>query len=296
LRRSFGAAMLTFLLVAIAVAGPVDPSIGVCTRKDEFAKRQAALDPLVAALGRETKTSKKRGLEKKLVKAAAKDIECLMRYREPALVPVLAEVATSSKKWFVRTRALYALKMIGDRAAVPAAAKSLDDRDEMVREAAASALGAVKSGMDAHEAFGRGDVPAVLAMLDDSIAWREAEGNPYQPSGEAWVGPEAVLENLVPQTAEVDRHTFFHLREDGGTRISSAFKVCRAILETHYNPMEWNVYLFHFSDGDNSSEADSAFKALHAKQRGPGSFFRTTWDRRSSLPSEMPAQSCGFSI
>lgn len=47
-----------------------------------------------------------------------------------------------------------------------------------------------------YQAFGRGDVPAVLALFDASIAWREAEGNPYMPSGEAWVGPEAVLENL----------------------------------------------------------------------------------------------------
>jgi hypothetical protein len=56
---------------------------------------------------------------------------------------------------------------------------------------------------------------------------------------------------------EVDRETFFHLREDGGTKISSAFKVCRDLLERHYDPNEWNTYLFHFSDGDNSSESDS---------------------------------------
>ena len=56
---------------------------------------------------------------------------------------------------------------------------------------------------------------------------------------------------------EVDRETFFHVREDGGTKISSAFKCCHELLEKHYNPDEWNVYLFHFSDGDNSSESDS---------------------------------------
>jgi uncharacterized sporulation protein YeaH/YhbH (DUF444 family) len=56
---------------------------------------------------------------------------------------------------------------------------------------------------------------------------------------------------------EVDRETFFHLREDGGTKISSAFKCCRELLDKHYNAEEWNMYLFHFSDGDNSSESDS---------------------------------------
>jgi uncharacterized sporulation protein YeaH/YhbH (DUF444 family) len=56
---------------------------------------------------------------------------------------------------------------------------------------------------------------------------------------------------------EVDRETFFRLREDGGTKISSAFKRCKEMLDKHYSPDEWNIYLFHFSDGDNSSEADS---------------------------------------
>ena len=56
---------------------------------------------------------------------------------------------------------------------------------------------------------------------------------------------------------EVDRETFFHLREDGGTKISSAFKICRELLDRHYDTSEWNIYLFHFSDGDNSSESDS---------------------------------------
>ncbi|MBU0637674.1 MAG: DUF444 family protein [Planctomycetes bacterium] len=56
---------------------------------------------------------------------------------------------------------------------------------------------------------------------------------------------------------EVERDVFFRLREDGGTKISSAFNCCRDLLDKHYAPDEWNIYLFHFSDGDNSSEADS---------------------------------------
>lgn len=59
------------------------------------------------------------------------------------------------------------------------------------------------------------------------------------------------------RAGEVDRDTFFRIREDGGTRISSAFKAAKDIIEAHYSPLEWNIYLFHFSDGDNSSESDS---------------------------------------
>ncbi len=59
------------------------------------------------------------------------------------------------------------------------------------------------------------------------------------------------------RASEVDRDTFFRIREDGGTRISSAFRLAKELTEGHYPATEWNVYLFHFSDGDNSSESDS---------------------------------------
>lgn len=59
------------------------------------------------------------------------------------------------------------------------------------------------------------------------------------------------------QAQEVDRPTFYSVREDGGTRISSAYQKCLDILQASYAPQEWNIYLFHFSDGDNSSEADN---------------------------------------
>jgi sporulation protein YhbH len=56
---------------------------------------------------------------------------------------------------------------------------------------------------------------------------------------------------------EVDRDTFFRTRESGGTMISSAYKLAAEILDQDYPPSEWNVYLFHFSDGDNWSVDDT---------------------------------------
>jgi len=47
-----------------------------------------------------------------------------------------------------------------------------------------------------YDAFGRGDIPAVLGAMSPGIKWYQAENNPYRPSGEAWVGPDAVLNNL----------------------------------------------------------------------------------------------------
>ncbi len=56
---------------------------------------------------------------------------------------------------------------------------------------------------------------------------------------------------------EVDEETFFKTRESGGTLISSAYKLCREIIQEDYNPSEWNIYPFHFSDGDNWSTDDT---------------------------------------
>lgn len=56
---------------------------------------------------------------------------------------------------------------------------------------------------------------------------------------------------------EVDRETFFHTRESGGTLISTAYKLCLKIIEESYPWSEWNIYPFHFSDGDNWSGSDT---------------------------------------
>ncbi len=55
----------------------------------------------------------------------------------------------------------------------------------------------------------------------------------------------------------VDRDTFFRTKESGGTIISSAYKKALEVLEADYPADEWNVYCFHFSDGDNWSNQDN---------------------------------------
>jgi hypothetical protein len=57
---------------------------------------------------------------------------------------------------------------------------------------------------------------------------------------------------------EVDEHTFFHTRESGGTMISSAYRLAAQIIEDDYPASEWNIYPFHFSDGDNWSVDDTS--------------------------------------
>ncbi|MDP6955803.1 MAG: DUF444 family protein, partial [Planctomycetota bacterium] len=56
---------------------------------------------------------------------------------------------------------------------------------------------------------------------------------------------------------EVDQDTFFHLRESGGTKISSAYELCLERIQSDYRPEDWNIYPFHYSDGDNWSARDT---------------------------------------
>jgi uncharacterized sporulation protein YeaH/YhbH (DUF444 family) len=53
---------------------------------------------------------------------------------------------------------------------------------------------------------------------------------------------------------EVDEETFYRTRESGGTRISSAYKVCIDLIDKQLPASEWNIYCFQFSDGDNWGE------------------------------------------
>jgi uncharacterized sporulation protein YeaH/YhbH (DUF444 family) len=56
---------------------------------------------------------------------------------------------------------------------------------------------------------------------------------------------------------EVDRDTFFRIRESGGTVISSAYELAQQILIERFPPQDWNLYLFHFTDGENYSRQDT---------------------------------------
>lgn len=57
---------------------------------------------------------------------------------------------------------------------------------------------------------------------------------------------------------EVDEDSFFRIRESGGTSIRSAYSLCKEIIEKDYPINEWNIYPFHFSDGDNWDSRDTS--------------------------------------
>jgi uncharacterized protein len=59
------------------------------------------------------------------------------------------------------------------------------------------------------------------------------------------------------EAREVDEDAFFNLGESGGTKVSSAYQLALEIVEERFNPSQWNIYPFHFSDGDNWGEVDN---------------------------------------
>jgi sporulation protein YhbH len=67
---------------------------------------------------------------------------------------------------------------------------------------------------------------------------------------------EIVFITCHTEAKEVEEHDFFGLGESGGTRMSEAYKLTLDIIDKRYNPREWNIYPFLFSDGYNWGDAE----------------------------------------
>ena len=90
---------------------------------------------------------------------------------------------------------------------------------------------------------------------------------------------------------EVDQHTFYHTRESGGTRISSAYNLANKIIDADHPPADWNVYVLHFSDGDNWGE-DNRQCVVHAPRPAPAQV-QPLRLRPGREPPTAPANSTG---
>ena len=62
----------------------------------------------------------------------------------------------------------------------------------------------------------------------------------------------------------VTEEDFFSKGESGGTRCSSAYEKALELIEQKYNPARYNIYPFHFSDGENmSSDNEKCMNLVH---------------------------------
>src|SRR3954467_11891069 len=116
------------------------------------------------------------------------------------------------------------------------------------------------------------EVNAAVIYMMDVWGWRTDEKKEIFRTEAFWIDTGLSSQYQGIQTRyiihdavakEVDEHTFYHTRESGGTRISSAYKACAKLIQETFPPSEWNLYCFQFSDGDNWGEDnEEAFKIL----------------------------------
>ena len=64
------------------------------------------------------------------------------------------------------------------------------------------------------------------------------------------------------EAKEVEEKEFFTKGESGGTKCSAVYALAMDIIRTRYKPSEYNIYAFHFSDGDNLPSDDARCQEL----------------------------------
>lgn len=99
----------------------------------------------------------------------------------------------------------------------------------------------------------------------------------------------------------VDEEVFFTTRETGGTQCSSAYKMAGALIDSEYSPKEWNIYVFHFSDGEDYNVLASIqemWKVMNRKvnmlgycQINPDSHIDSQSDLLRGIESSFPVKS-----
>lgn len=87
---------------------------------------------------------------------------------------------------------------------------------------------------------------------------------------------------------EVAEEEFFAQGESGGTKCSTVYQLAWQLIEQRFSPREYNLYLFHFSDGDNLPSDNEKCLELVQKILPQCSFFgygeiMNPYDRTSKL-------------
>jgi uncharacterized sporulation protein YeaH/YhbH (DUF444 family) len=85
----------------------------------------------------------------------------------------------------------------------------------------------------------------------------------------------------------VSEENFFSKGESGGTICSSAYYKALELIEGKYNPSRYNIYPFHFSDGENiTSDNATCIELIHEIMRVSNMFGYgevNEYNRRSTL-------------
>lgn len=77
---------------------------------------------------------------------------------------------------------------------------------------------------------------------------------------------EEVNIEFISHTTEAKTCTeeeFFTKGESGGTRCSSAYELATDLIRTKYDPNEYNIFVFHFSDGDTFGDEGECVELVY---------------------------------
>ena len=64
------------------------------------------------------------------------------------------------------------------------------------------AMNNVQLARNVYDAFGRGDIAAVLDLFESDMEWHPAEGHPFRPDGSPWIGRDAIAEGFFARIGE----------------------------------------------------------------------------------------------
>jgi len=67
----------------------------------------------------------------------------------------------------------------------------------------------------------------------------------------------------------VDEDEFFHKGESGGTVCASAYDLATDLITSDYSPSRWNIYGFHFSDGEDWDASRTMQSVKRLLDKGP---------------------------
>jgi ketosteroid isomerase-like protein len=104
-----------------------------------------------------------------------------------------------------------------------------------------------------YEAFGRGDVPALLANLADEIQWESWADNTGQKTGVPWLkartGKSGAAEffKLVSETLDVKELTVLSIME-GENQVAVEFVIEADVLTTGKSYRDEEIHLWTFND------------------------------------------------
>ncbi|MDQ7779240.1 MAG: peptidoglycan DD-metalloendopeptidase family protein [Planctomycetota bacterium] len=199
LSKRFVLAAILLCTACIGGAWAADGTVGACTRKDEFQKKQETVDKLVVQLTSAKSEAKAKAIAAEIAKKhGTSEIENLIRYREPQMKLVFVELL-KAKAWPIRGRALYGLKMVGDESVIKNVLDMMNDKEIPVREMAVNTLShignadAVKGLEKCKE---KEKDPNILASIEAALKVLGQEQKPYAEykGGKKWeeklIGPD----------------------------------------------------------------------------------------------------------